>query len=140
EQALPGAPCRGDVFHCLYEVGPLVRYLENRAYDAMDAAEELPRQQARHEWRNGRKDKAVAQKPRYAQQAEARATALADDVATLAGLLRQDILTVAGPDWQTRRELLGWVRDELARREPWCNHRGHPVRARQRNSRRHPRH
>src|SRR2546421_10458572 len=33
EQALPGVPCRGDVFHCLYEVGPLVRYLENRAYD-----------------------------------------------------------------------------------------------------------
>src|SRR5262249_19507275 len=28
EQALPGVPCRGDVFHCLQEVGPVVRYLE----------------------------------------------------------------------------------------------------------------
>ena len=31
KEALPGRPCRGDVFHALYDVGPLVRYLENRA-------------------------------------------------------------------------------------------------------------
>jgi hypothetical protein len=35
QEALPGRPCRGDVFHALYDVGPLVRYLENRAYEAM---------------------------------------------------------------------------------------------------------
>src|ERR1700735_769552 len=29
EQALPGVPCRGDVFHGLHEVSPLVTYLDN---------------------------------------------------------------------------------------------------------------
>ena len=41
QEALPKVPCRGDVFHALYHTGPLVRYLENRAYEAMDACAKL---------------------------------------------------------------------------------------------------
>ncbi len=41
QEALPGCPCRGDVFHALYDVGPLVRYLENRAYEAIEARTKL---------------------------------------------------------------------------------------------------
>jgi hypothetical protein len=129
EQALPGVPCRGDVFHCLYEVGPLVRYLENRAYDAMGAVEKLARKQGQHERRKGRKDLEVAQRLRHAKEAVARAVALADDVATLSLWLRRDILAVAGPDYQTRRELLDFVVAELLQREPWCEHRIGPVRS-----------
>jgi len=88
EQAPPGVPCRGDVFHCLYEVGPLVRYLENRAYDAMAAVEKLTRQQKQHEHRKGRKDLKVAQRLRFAKEAEAKAISLASEVATLADWLR----------------------------------------------------
>jgi hypothetical protein len=128
ERALPGVPCRGDIFHCLYEVGPLVRYLENRAYDAVEAVEKLKRQQQRHEWRKGRKSQSVAQRLRWAEQAAAKAVALAEDVATLYGWLRQDILAVAGPDYPTRRELLDFVVAELARREGQCGHRIGPVR------------
>jgi hypothetical protein len=127
-QALPGVPCRGDVFHGLYEVGPLVRSLENRAYEAMDTVEELSRQQKQHEWRQGRKSPSVAAKLWQAQQAEAQAIALADDVATLWCWLRRDILAVAGPDYQTRRELLDFVVAELAQREPQCAHRLRPMR------------
>ena len=43
QEALPGCPCRGDVFHALYDVGPLVRYLENRAYEAIDTRTKLER-------------------------------------------------------------------------------------------------
>jgi hypothetical protein len=129
EQALPGVPCRGDVFHCLYEVGPLVRYLENRAYDATETVEKLSRKQSQHERRKGRKDPKVAQRLRYAKEAEAKAMALAEDVATLSGWLRQDILTVAGPDYQTRRELLEFVVAELLQREPMCEQRIGPVRS-----------
>jgi hypothetical protein len=128
EQALPGVACRGDVFHCLHEVGPLVRYLENRAYDAMIATEKLQRQQQRHEWSKGRKDREVSGKLPYARQAEAKAIALADDVATLLSWLQRDILAVAGPDYQTRRELLDFVVAELAQREGQCPHRIGPVR------------
>jgi hypothetical protein len=129
EQALPGVPCRGDVFHCCYEVGPLVRYLENRAYDAMETVEKLTRQQSQHERRKGRKDLKVAQRLRYAKETAAKAIALADDVATLSSWLQRDILAVAGPDYQTRRELLDFVVAELLQREALCEHRIGPVRS-----------
>jgi hypothetical protein len=129
EQALPGVPCRGDVFHCLYEVGPLVRFLENRAYDAMETVEKLRRKQSQHERRQGRKDQKVAQRLRYAKEAEAKAIALAQDMATLYGWLKADILGVAGPDGQTRRQLLDFVVAELHKREGQCDHRIRPVRS-----------
>src|SRR5206468_375566 len=105
EQTLPGVTCRGDVFHALYELGPLVRYLENRAYEAIDVCTKLARKQAVAERRRGRKEQALAQKLRYARQAEAKAIALAGDVAELARWLREDILSVAGPGSAIRRGL-----------------------------------
>ena len=128
EQALPAVPCRGDVFHCLYEVGPLVRYLENRAYDAMEAVEKLKRQQKRHTRSKGRKNLSLVRRLHLAEVAQAKAIALADDVATLACWLQRDILAVAGPDRGTRQRLLDLVVAELALREPWCEHRIRPVR------------
>ena len=129
EQALPEVPCRGDVFHCLYEVTPLVRYLENRAHDAMDAVEKLKRQQKRHQRSKGRKNLSVVRRLHLAERAEAKAITLADDVATLARWLQGDILAVAGPDHGTRLLLLDLVVAELASREPWCEHRIRPVRS-----------
>src|SRR5271163_7782 len=35
QRALPGVPCRGDVFHALHEIMPVVAFLENRAYDTI---------------------------------------------------------------------------------------------------------
>jgi hypothetical protein len=128
EQALPGVPCRGDVFHCFYEVGPLVGYLENRAYEVMQTVEKLTRKQDKHEWHNGRKSKAVAQHLRHANEAQTKAIALAEDVATLYTWLREDILAVAGPDYATRRALLDFVVAELVQREGQCEHRIRPVR------------
>ena len=60
KEALPEVPCRGDVFHALYTIGPLVRYLENRAYEAIDARTKLERKQATAERRRGRKDQSLA--------------------------------------------------------------------------------
>ena len=127
-QALPGVPCRGDVFHALHEVGPLVRYLENRAYDAIAACAKLERKQAARRRRCRRQEQAVSQKLRYARPAEARAVSLAEDVAVLARWLRADVLAVAGPDHATRRELFDFIVAELRAREPWCPHRIGPVR------------
>ena len=115
QEALPEVPCRGDVFHALYDVGPLVRYLENRAYEAIDTRTKLERKQATAE-RRGRKDQSLAQKDQslaqklsYARPAEAKAIALADEVALLARWLRDDILSVAGPEYAIRRDLLDFV-------------------------------
>jgi hypothetical protein len=125
---LPGVPCRGDVFHVLDKAMPLVTYLENRAYDAIAACAKLQRQQAQHERRQGRKAADVSAKLRQARPAEARAIALAEDVAVLVRWLREDILAVAGPDQATRGALYDWVVTELRLREAQGPHRIQPVR------------
>jgi hypothetical protein len=127
-EVLPEVPCRGDVFHVLNQAVPLVTYLENRAYEAIAACAKLQRQQARHEWRHGRPAAALAGKLRAARAAEARAVALAEAVALLVRWLREDILTVAGPDQATRRALYDWVAAELRARAAQCPHRLRPVR------------
>jgi hypothetical protein len=128
QEALPGCPCRGDVFHALHAIGPLVRYLENRAYEAIDARTKLERKQATAERRRGRKDQGLTSKLSYARSAEAKAIALADEVALLAHWLRYDILSVAGPGYAIRRDLFDFVVAELCAREPACPHRIRPVR------------
>src|SRR5208282_1480844 len=126
KEALHEVPCRGDVFHALYDVGPLVRYLENRAYEAIDARAKLERKQATAK-RRGRKHQSLAKQLSYARPAEAKAIALADEVALLARWLRDDILSVAGPEYAIRRDLLDFVVAELRARESACPHRIRPV-------------
>jgi hypothetical protein len=125
--ALPDVPRRGDVFHVLRELNPLVTALESRAYQALEACVKLERQQAQNERRKGRRDGGVSQKLRHARPAAAAAVALADDVATLLGWLRRDILAVAGPCHADRCTLYDFVVAELRARAPGCAHRLGPV-------------
>jgi hypothetical protein len=127
-EALPDVPCRGDVFHALQTALPLVRYLENRAYDAIATRSRLESRQARTEHRQGRKDASLAGQLRYARAAETTAVALADEVAVLLGWLRQDVLAVRGPDYAERCALYDWIVAELRAREAHCPHRLRPVR------------
>ena len=64
----------------------------------MTACAQLQRQPTQHERRHGRKAADVAGKWRHARSAEARAVALADDVAVLVRRLREDLRAVVGPD------------------------------------------
>ncbi len=127
EWAMPNTPRRGDVFHVLHEVGPLAAFLENRAYQALQACEKLQRQQARNERRRGRRDAGVSQKLRYAQQAATAAVTLADDVATLLDWLRRDILSLAGPCHAERCALYDFVVAQLREHTPQCPHRLEPL-------------
>jgi hypothetical protein len=81
KEAFGDLPCRGDVFHVLSNLGPMVRYLENRAYQAMEVRAKLERKQATAQRRRGRKDQGLANKLSSARKAEAKAIALADEVA-----------------------------------------------------------
>jgi hypothetical protein len=115
--ALPGVPCRGDVFHALDALGQAVAAADNRAYAALAARAKLEQAQATFEKRQGRKSAPVAAALWHAARAEADAVARAADVATLARWLRQDVLAVAGPDLATRRELYDFVVAELQARQ-----------------------
>ena len=124
--AIPETPCRGDVFHALQTVRPLVTFLENRAYDAIATRTDLERKKARQRWR-GQRTQALACQIGRARRTEDKAVALADEMATLFDWLRYDILSLAGPDYATRRQLYDFVVAELQSREPLCPHRIGPV-------------
>jgi hypothetical protein len=115
--ALPGVPCRGDVFHALYELGQAVAVVDNRAYATITARAKLEQKQASYERSKGHKSPKLAGQLRHAGPAEDQAVALAEDVATLARWLRQDVLAVAGPDRATRQELYDFLVAELQARQ-----------------------
>jgi hypothetical protein len=124
--AMPEVPCRGDVFHALQTVQSLATFLENRAYGTIGVTADLERKKARLRWR-GQPVGGVAVKLGHANREEARAVVLADDVAMLLAWLREDVLSVAGPDHTTRRELFDFIVAELQSRESLCSHRIGPV-------------
>jgi hypothetical protein len=126
ELALPGVPCRGDVFHALAEVTPLVRSLEQRAYEAIAAQQRWQDKKAKDQ-RRGRPAQASGTKAFLAGKEAAKAMTLADDVAILLRWLRCDILAVSGPTHADRCLLYDFIVAELKAREPLCPHRLGPV-------------
>jgi hypothetical protein len=128
EVALPGVPCRGDVFHIQFEeLGPLLRAAESRAYKAIEARSKLERQLATPGKRRDKNKLSLIGKLRYAREEEAEALGLAEDVAVLVRWLREDILAVAGPDHAVRLELYDFVVAELRARQGRWEHRLRPV-------------
>ena len=135
--AMPGTPCRGDVFHALQLVQPLATFLENRAYEAIAHEATLTHksqkaQKARTARQRPRRhplpsEESFAEQLRLAAQTKAQAIDLAADVATLFDWLRRDILSLAGADYATRRELYDFVVAELRARQPLCPYRLAPV-------------
>jgi len=123
---MAGVPCRGDVFHALQLLQPLVTFLENRAYDVIATRSHLEQKKAKRR-RHGQHTQGVALQASRARQTETKAIALAADVALLADWLRRDILSLAGPDHATRCTLYDFVVAELRSRESLCPHRIGPV-------------
>jgi hypothetical protein len=124
--AWQGVPCHGDVFHAERELGKLAFYLEHRATGCTTARRKLEHRMTRHK-RHGR-GKGLSKHLAVARRAELTAVALAGDIRILADWLREDILSLAGPNLATRRELFDFVTRELASREELCPHRIGPVR------------
>jgi hypothetical protein len=125
--AMPDIPCRGDVFHALQTVVPVVSALENRAYELMSQRQHLQTRAANHQRRQGRPNAALSQQLRYLKPDEADAITLADDVALLARWLHHDILALAGPCHAERCELYDFIVAELRTRIELCPHRLKPL-------------
>jgi hypothetical protein len=128
---MPGVPCRGDVFHALQEITPVVTYLENRAFDTMAAQDKLEHKKTKLQ-RQARRDQlrqvqALGRKAFLAAQEEVKAIALADDIALLARWLHHDIFAVSGLPYADRCTLFDFLLGELQARQPLCPHRLGPV-------------
>ena len=131
KRALPGVPCRGDIFHALHEITPVVTFLENRAYDTITAHDKLERQKTKLQ-QQGRRDQcgqvqALSRKVAAVATEQAQAITLADDVAVLARWLRADVFAVSGLPYADRCLLFDFIVTEWQARTPLCPHRLGPV-------------
>jgi hypothetical protein len=127
--AMPGVPCRGDVFHGLQDPEELVGYLANRAYETIATVSKLDHKKAKCQGLKSRakQSRSLVQKLRHARPGEAQAIDLADDVAILVTWLRQDVLAVNALDYRSRCALYDFIVTELRSRQPLCEHRIDPV-------------
>ena len=117
KRAMPGTPCRGDVFHARHELTPVVAFLENRACDAITAHDKLERQKTKLQ-QQGRRDQpgqlASSSRKLAAVAAEqAKAITLADDVALLARWLGDVFAVSAAPPYPDRCALFDFLVAEL---------------------------
>jgi len=131
--AWAGVPCHGDVFHPLRELGQLAGYLENRAKGLNTTLQRLERKMERAKKKGC--GNTLSKKLTIIRKEEAKAAELARDARTLCDWMRDDILSLAGPETPARRELFDFVVEELRARESLCPHRIRPVRRSLQNQR-----
>ena len=118
-------PCHGDVFHAECDLGKLAFFLENRASGCTTTRQKLERKMNRA--KNKGKGRTLSKKLSHVRQAESQAIELAKDIRILADWMQNDILSLAGPDLQSRRELYDFVVEELHILESLCPYRITPV-------------
>jgi hypothetical protein len=108
-------PCHGDIFHAEKELNNLAKCLENRAAAcaAYRQRMELKMEKVKHSARSARY---LASKLSIARKAHKKAASLAADVRILADWMHDDILSLAGPDLNERRQLYDFVIEELNKR------------------------
>lgn len=130
-RAMPNVPCRGDIFHALHEITPVVAFLENRAYDAIAAHDKLQHQKTKLQRQARRAQlgqvQELARKVSAAAREQAKAIPLADEVALLARWLRTEVFAVSGLPYADRCMLFDFLVGEWKARVPQCPHRLQPV-------------
>jgi hypothetical protein len=133
EAAWGDTPCHGDVFHIQRRCKGLADTLSRLAQGATSRRQTL-QAGIGHVGQQDPDGELVVQLE-LARHTEARASCLARDVRTLVQWLSHDVLTLAGPDLATRRELFNFVVAELLAREPEDPQRIRPVRVALQNQR-----
>lgn len=127
-------PCDGDVFHAQMQLSKLSTFLERRAYKCMNTCVDLEAKMERAKKKtNGHK---FSKRLALARQAEAAVIDLADLIIILAAWM-DELLSVAGPNLQTRQELYDFIVEQLRYLEPRCAYRIRPVRTMLENHRDH---
>ena len=122
-QALPDVPLWADHFHVLAPLSELSRYLESKAYKAIERAESVEKKM--------RRARACADGKRHSRnlghkrQQAREAIELFDDVALLIRWLHRDVLSLCGPSAPERQMLFDFITDELRGR----SHRSRRIKA-----------
>jgi hypothetical protein len=130
KDAWPDTPAHGDTFHALKPFLDVVTYLENRAMDSLKLVEELKHkiERPRGKWKEQDNRNDLFKQLEAAERASKLAVVLVDDLAILYRWLQKDILSLVGPSYTDRQELLQFVIEQLLLRESECKHKIEPVR------------
>ena len=108
-------PCHGDVWHILDQGETLCRNLAKKAQGATTKREELVRKMELAKLKG--KGNKLSAKLTQARKNEAIVQKLACEIKILLYWLRIDILSLAGPEWSERLELMNFIIEELELRE-----------------------
>jgi hypothetical protein len=124
--AFEGTPCHGDVFHVQHQFESLANTLTSMADGDRSRRRKLQAGLAPSQLFDPAAERVIELD--LAQQDGAQSSALARDVRTLSQWLGRDVLSLAGPDAATRRELFDFIVEELRRRESADLRRIRPLR------------
>ena len=108
-------PCHGDVWHILDRCDALWRNLAKKAQGATTQREKLEEKMELAKLKG--KGNKISAKLTQARQKEAELLNVAADIKILLYWLRIDILSLAGPEWSERMELIDFIIAELELRE-----------------------
>jgi hypothetical protein len=115
--AWPEIPCNADIFHAEMNLGRVVSCLEDRAYLALHTVDQLRRKHQRECRRHRRyATSSMGQRLHLAEKAADQAFQLAQDLTILARWMRNDVMALVGPDYQTRLHLFDFIHNELKQR------------------------
>lgn len=130
KDAWPDTPAHGDIFHALKPFLELIEYLENRTMDTVKAIEDIKHRISHPwgKWKGEDKQLELLQKLMETENASAKAFSLVEDLTTLYKWLKNDILSLVGPSYADRKELLKFLVEQLRLREAMCPHKIQPVR------------
>jgi hypothetical protein len=130
KDAWPDIPARGDTFHALKPFLELITYLENRAMNALKIVDDLNHKvkHPRGKWKDEENRLDLYQKILEAEKVSKKAISLVDDLTTLYRWLKNDILSLVGPSYADRKNLLEFLVEELRSRESLCPLKIEPVR------------
>jgi hypothetical protein len=119
KEAWPEVPANGDVFHALKPFMELAAYLENRALNTLETVEDLRHKimGRRGKWKDIGNRVTLCEKLLKAENANETAWVLANDVRTLYRWLKNDVLSLVGPSYLIRQELLTFIIEELRAKE-----------------------
>jgi hypothetical protein len=118
--AFPDTPCNGDLFHALNEVSKEVSYQENKAFGRLNEVYSLKSKMKAA--KKKKKGNSLSAKLRKARANLDQRLYIADTIATISQWLKEDVLSIIGPDLETRRMLFDFLIEELQKLEAFSEH------------------
>jgi hypothetical protein len=124
--AFGNIPCHGDVFHIQHQCETLANLLGRLGKGASTRRQQLEQRMTKAKLKG--QGNSLSSTLTKARNTETRALKLAKDIKTLVVWLERDILALAGPCFEDRRELFDFIVTELKSREHLDPARIRPVR------------